>query len=26
MDLFALQQRDPDTMEPCPCFREQAEA
>ena len=21
MDLFALQQRDPETMAPCPCFR-----
>jgi hypothetical protein len=26
MDLFVFKQRDPDTMDPCPCFREKAAA
>jgi len=26
MDLFAFKQRDPNAMEPCPCFREKAPA
>jgi hypothetical protein len=26
MDLFVLRLRDPSTIDPCPCFREQAEA
>jgi hypothetical protein len=26
MDLFVFKQRDPQTMEPCPCFREKADA
>ena len=24
MDLFVFKQRDPEVMEPCPCFREKA--
>ena len=26
MELFVLQQRDPKTMDPCPCFRAKPEA
>jgi hypothetical protein len=26
MDLFVFKQRDPNTMDPCPCFREKAAA
>jgi len=24
MDLFCFKERDPETMEPCPCFHEKA--
>ena len=26
MDLFVLKERDPETMDPCPCFREKPAA
>lgn len=26
MDLFCFKQRDPETMQPCPCFREKPAA
>jgi len=26
MDLFMFKRRDPNTMDPCPCFREKAAA